>query len=41
VQVQAVNFLRDNLDLPVTQVEDGGHGCLRKEESVYGAWDGG
>ena len=24
VQVQAVNFVRDNLDLPVTQVEDGG-----------------
>jgi hypothetical protein len=31
VQVQAVNFVRDNLDLPVTQVEDGEYGCLGKK----------
>jgi hypothetical protein len=31
VQIQAVNFVRENLDLPVTQVEDGEHGCLGKK----------
>lgn len=31
VQVQAVNFVRDNLDLPVTLVEDGEHGCLGRK----------
>ena len=31
VKIQAVNFVRDNLDLPVTQVEDGKHWCLGKK----------